>query len=573
MTRRHGVRITKFPSESSRTVAVRADAGAGCPALPRKDRVDTAPLQAIEDGLALDELRTIAERQTPTLGDPDHDYRFLYSRTVDAIRSNGSRDRVGRTSYPLYVPPQEVDLRPITGAQYAIPYARFRPRHWLGAIPFLMLTAGSALLHSAKLTGAIFDKPWLLAMWAVSLGFVLTQLILAWSQRAFTTTEEQEAKLDQLRVSVVIPCYNEDPEILDRTIFSLFSQSRLPNHVICVNDGSTTDYTVIRQRWTAASGRPRGTRFTWVTQENLGKKHAQATGIRTDLDADIYITIDSDSCLEYQAIREGLKPFADDRITSVAGLESAFNFNRNTLTRMMAARVLIFQLYAMSAQSVARGQVLINPGAFSLYRGWLIRKVLDSYTSELWFGVPVKLGDDTMLTLYSLMHGRAVHQPSAFAFNVYPETLSQHLRQWTRWMRGSTIRTVWRIRYLPMRSYAWIFSIWQQWSFYTSVAVTIAIPLAWPSTERLLFAGLIALVLWPMAIGIRWATVQRSDITTGAKLWSFVLLPFAALWYMLVLRQIRFYGMATCHKQGWMTRVKGVEVEIGKDEVNVGTTS
>jgi hyaluronan synthase len=39
------------------------------------------------------------------------------------------------------------------------------------------------------------------------------------------------------------------------------------------------------------------------------------------------------------------------------------------------------------------------------------------------------------------------------------------------------------------------------------------------------------------------------------------LLPFAALWYLLVLRQIRFYGMATCHRQGWITRKK-VEVKL-----------
>ena len=42
------------------------------------------------------------------------------------------------------------------------------------------------------------------------------------------------------------------------------------------------------------------------------------------------------------------------------------------------------------------------------------------------------------------------------------------------------------------------------------------------------------------------------------------LMPVAALWYLLVLRQIRFYGIATCHRQGWVTRKK-VEVTISRD--------
>ena len=38
-------------------------------------------------------------------------------------------------------------------------------------------------------------------------------------------------------------------------------------------------------------------------------------------------------------------------------------------------------------------------------------------------------------------------------------------------MRASTIRTFWRIRYLPIRSYGWVFVVYQQWAFFASVAV------------------------------------------------------------------------------------------------------
>ena len=88
----------------------------------------------------------------------------------------------------------------------------------------------------------------------------------------------------------------------------------------------------------------------------------------------MFVTIDSDSALDQRAIEEGLKPFADPGIVSVAGLEMAYNFGTNLLTRAIAARSLGFQLFAMSAQSTANGNVIINPGAFSLYRAWLIRR-------------------------------------------------------------------------------------------------------------------------------------------------------------------------------------------------------
>ncbi len=92
--------------------------------------------------------------------------------------------------------------------------------------------------------------------------------------------------------------------------------------------------------------------------------------------------MDSDSALERRAIDEGLKPFADREVVSVAGLEMAYNLTTNLLTRAMGMRSLAFQLFTMSAQSVAGGNVVINPGAFSLYRGWLIHRILPAYAGR-----------------------------------------------------------------------------------------------------------------------------------------------------------------------------------------------
>jgi hyaluronan synthase len=430
-------------------------------------------------------------------------------------------------------------------------------------VPLTMIAAGSFYLHRRAIGATSPAADLMYCVWALSLGFVLTQLALAWLQRPFKVSGAQQAKLDRLAVAAVIPCYNEDPAILDRTIYSLFAQTRPLDWVIVVDDGSTENYAAIRAHWEADRS---GTDFVWVRQDNQGKKHAQAAAFRAIPQADIYATMDSDSALERRAIEEGLKPFADREVVSVAGLEMAYNLTTNLLTRAMGMRSLAFQLFTMSAQSVAGGNVVINPGAFSLYRGWLIHRILPGYVGERFFGIPVTLGDDTALTLYALLHGRAVHQPTAVAMPVYPETLSHHLRQWTRWMRASTIRTLWRIRYLRPRSYAWWFVLYQQYAFFASVAVSLAVPFAWPATRNLIFASGVALIAWPIAVAMRLITVHRSDVRWRAWLASTALLPFAALWYLLVLRQIRFYGMATCHRQGWITRKK-VEVTLSGPSV------
>lgn len=401
----------------------------------------------------------------------------------------------------------------------------------------------------------------MMVVWGVSITFVLAQFILAWSQQPFSATASQTKRLNRAKVTVVIPCYNEEATILDRVLYSISLQTRLPQKIIVVDDGSKVDYTEVSEYW-ARKFPVLGVEFLWLVHlQNAGKKHAQVTAFNADPRADFYVTIDSDSALESRGLEEGMKPFANKRIVSVAGLETAYNYSKNILTRMMSARVLAFQLLAMSAQSVAAGNVIINPGAFSIYRGWVIRKIIPAYIGETFFGTPVTLGDDTALTFFALMHGKAVHQPTAVAMNMYPEKISHHLRQWIRWMRASTIRFFWRAKYLRKNSYAWWFVVWQAWAFITSCAVSIAIPLAWPATKNLAIAAGIALIIWPMVVAMRLITVKRSDQTWKAKLGGVLLLPVAALWYLLVQRNLRFYGMATCHKQGWVTRQE-VEVSI-----------
>lgn len=421
-------------------------------------------------------------------------------------------------------------------------------------LPVLMLLAGSAALHRHLIGHQL--PPAALAAWVSVTLISVIQCAMSWLVRPHAGPAPAG------QAHVIIPCYNEDPALLARVLESLRYQTRMPDQVIVVDDGSTVDYAAVRDAYPEV---------TWVRQANAGKKHAQAAAFACAPDAEFFITIDSDSALERRAIEEGLKPFADPRVTAVAGVEMACNWRANLLTRAIAARSLAFQLFAMSSQSVA-SSVLICPGAFSLYRAALIREVLPAYLGETFCGVPVTLGDDTALTFFALMarpggkRARVVQQPTAFSFPAYPETVSHHLRQWTRWMRASTIRQVWRLRFLPVSSYGWWFSVYQLGAFTSGVAATALVIAAWPASESLALGGLGGLLAWPLVLGCRLATIRRSDQGLGGLLAGIALMPLAALWYLLVLRQIRFWGIATCNRQGWVTR-QHVEVRLDPAEV------
>ena len=173
-------------------------------------------------------------------------------RDLDRVRDLSMFDPAADTGNTAVLPPWEAGNGAlILSRSFQIPRVTFRPRRGLAIIPVAMIVAGSVFLHRTVLGRFSPGETWMLGVWAVSLFFVLSQLLLAWFQRPYTVTEAQRAKLDRLAVAAVVPCYNEDPAILDRTIYALFAQTRAPDWVIVVDDGSTADYSDVRARWQA----------------------------------------------------------------------------------------------------------------------------------------------------------------------------------------------------------------------------------------------------------------------------------------------------------------------------------
>lgn len=107
-----------------------------------------------------------------------------------------------------------------------------------------------------------------------------------------------------------------------------------------------------------------GVEASWDRTPNRGKRWAQMSVLAED-DADIFVTFDSDSILDPEAVPEGLKPFADPRVESVAALVIVLNTCRNLLTRMTSVLYLPFTRGVRSAQSaLGSGRAQPRPPIF-----------------------------------------------------------------------------------------------------------------------------------------------------------------------------------------------------------------
>lgn len=396
--------------------------------------------------------------------------------------------------------------------------------------------------------------------WAYFLVFA----VLAWQMTAaFLERPVRGGRgTDGLGTAVVVPVFNEDPELFARSLQSLLEQDRRPDAVCVADDGSVVDYSGIRAEFELAA-MAAGVEVSWVTfPENRGKRHAHAAAFACAPHADVFITVDSDAILDYHAIAEGMRPFTDPRVQSVAGLLLIANHRKNLLTRATELWYVTSELTDRSAQSAFKS-VMVNTGTFALYRAPVIRDNLGAYTAETFFGRPVQFSDDSMLTFYALLAGKTVQQPTAIGFTAMPENLSHHVRQYLRWMRGMTIRTFWRFRYLPLKSYAY----WQHMARWvqalTAIPLFFTVVIVEPVMRGSWSPGLLIV---PVLVGygrsLRYLTIRRYDEPWWSQALTYALAPLVALWAYTGLRLIWWWGMATCLKTGWGTRQDGVEVSL-----------
>ncbi|MDR2988277.1 MAG: glycosyltransferase family 2 protein [Nocardiopsaceae bacterium] len=440
---------------------------------------------------------------------------------------------------------------------YQIPEVTFRRKEGRGLFLTTMVIAGWVSWHLG------YQSLVLLACAAPATLFRAIGFVLSWFDKPVETTAAGQERIDRLHVTVAVPVYNEDPGLLDRCLFALVNQSRPAQLIWVIDDGSVNNYSALARHWIGTW--PNGAEVRWSRQSNQGKRRAHARVFESVPEADVFVTVDSDTTLDRRALEEGLKPFQSRKVMSVAGIEMGFNATVNFLTRLQSSLQMFAQAVIGAAWSVA-GDMYTNRGPFALYRATMIREYLPVYRDETFFGRPVILGDDSLLAICASDRGWSVQQLSAFGLTMWPEKLGHHLRQRLRWARGRAVRNFWRIKYRPVWSYCWWFTTSGIHSFLVSGALIGLLVAWWPMTAEVAGRAVIVLLIISVPNALRTLCFHRSDETWRDRVLLLLIRPLSAMWSGVVLaRIVRILGTVTLLRQGWNTRRNGAELVLGPE--------
>lgn len=258
-------------------------------------------------------------------------------------------------------------------------------------------------------------------LWALAVG---RQVMLLAYSLATVSANRPTISRKLPAISVIMPAFNEE-KVIAASLASILKLD-YPNYEIIVIDDGSTDKTGELARQVANWQTKVPVRYIW--QPNRGKSAALNTGIK-NATGSFFLCIDTDSRLNADALRMGIRHFGDERLGAIAG--SVYAANQNVfITKAQHLEYLISQNVLRKALSYF-GAVLIVPGPVGLFR----RQAL--LQAEGYRQVENVFSEDADLTVRLLAAGWKVQaEPNMVAHTEVPEKVFDLLRQRYRWKRG-----------------------------------------------------------------------------------------------------------------------------------------
>lgn len=407
------------------------------------------------------------------------------------------------------------------------------------------------------------------SFWAVPINAVLFIYVLWMLLSAhMNCTFDSDTGTENLKPIVVIPLYNEDPEMVKNTLDSIIIQTRKPYKVYLIDDCSTEgDYKIIIDSL-KKNAEKNGIQIEFYRQDiNRGKRQAQAIAFKKHMGDEevVFVTIDSDTILDRDAIKKGLYPFADKDIMSVAGMLFAHNYKTNLLTRIVSLPFASSFLNGRAAWS-AYNSVAVSCGGLAFYRSCVVNEYFDDYTNQIVLGQVAKYGDDRMMTQYASMLGKTVFQETSIAFTLLPENISHLTRQRLRWHRSFWWGGFWVLKNLDAKRMVWWLILSQFISSVVYVVVFIMIVIIYPLINgNIPWEMFVYLMLLSYVRTIRTLSMKRGDISSWKQIISYILIsPASSMLNLYIETVLKYVALATLKENSWGTRDK-IEVTIEKE--------
>src|SRR5712664_2312853 len=228
-------------------------------------------------------------------------------------------------------------------------------------------------------------------------------------------------------VTVLIPAHNEESVIV-QTITSVLLSDLQDLRIIVVNDGSMDKTGELLDA--NFSHEPR---VHIIHQANRGKAAALSHAMSL-ADTEIVVTIDADTEIESDAIRNLIRHFSDPQVGAVAGNVKVGNRSR-WLTRWQALEYITSQNMEKRAFDLLNC-ITVVPGALGAWRKKAI-EAAGGITSDT-------VAEDADLTIAIRRLGWHVdYEEEAIAWTEAPETPAVLIRQRFRWTFG-TLQSFWK---------------------------------------------------------------------------------------------------------------------------------
>jgi hyaluronan synthase len=234
---------------------------------------------------------------------------------------------------------------------------------------------------------------------------------------------------------VIVPAYNEG-KLVYQTLHSI-ANSDFPAHkiqILAIDDGSKDD----TWYWMNKAKEELGDRVvTFQQPENKGKRHALYRGFNLGT-GEIFVTIDSDSIIKTDTLRNLVSPFiVDQNCGAVAGNVRVLNNKSAILPKMLNVSFVMSFEFVRSAESQL-GSVLCTPGALAAYKASAVFKCLPEWIDQKFMGVASDIGEDRAMTNMILKQGKKVlFQRNAIVLTDVPERYKGLYKMFIRWGRSN----------------------------------------------------------------------------------------------------------------------------------------
>lgn len=351
--------------------------------------------------------------------------------------------------------------------------------------------------------------------------------------------------------TVIVPAYNEGRLVYD-TLKSI-AESDFPTkkmQVIAIDDGSKDD----TWKWICKAKSDLVLNLEILQQpENMGKRQALYRGFKMAT-GEILVTIDSDSIVRPDTIRNLVSPFVtDSNCGAVAGNVKVLNTQNAIIPKMLNVSFAYSFEFIRAAQSVL-GSVLCTPGALSAYKKTAVMNCLETWINQTFMGVKTDIGEDRAMTNMILKQGyHVLFQQNAHVLTKIPENFNSLRKMFTRWERSNVRENIMMSQFafgnfrVGPKAGARLILV-NQWLKILLAVPTIIFMIIFSITNPLLYISVkLVSILILSTIPAFYFALNYSKSTS---LWAYSY----GIFYAFLLFWITPYAILTANKKGWLTR-------------------